>query len=114
MQHVEAVNAHDSARLLDTFTPNAVWATGHNVVHGTEALAELFDAWLWSLAPSLEVLSLVCEGRRAAAQLREVLTLDGETQDFTIGAFFHIQDGRISEGRVYREGTADVDVQQQN
>jgi len=109
-EHLRAFNDHDTPALLAGFAPDAVWATGHDAFVGADALADLFDEGLWTLRPSLEVLSLVCDGERAAAELREELVVDGETRTFTIGAFFVVDgDGLITRGRVYREGSADIE-----
>jgi len=109
LEHVAAFNAHDTARLLAGLAPDARWATGQDVVVGAAALAELFDEGLWTMTPSLDLLSLVCEGPRAAAELRETLVVDGETRTFTVGAFFVVDEGGlITSGRVYREGSADI------
>jgi hypothetical protein len=85
-----------------------VWITGSDRVAGRTALAELFDEWLWSTSPSLETLSLLVDGERAAAQLRETMTVDGEVREFIIAVFFEVSDGLISFGKVYREGSADL------
>lgn len=109
-EHVAAFNAHDTARLLAGFTADARWATGQDVFVGTAALADLFDAGLWALDPALEVLSLVVGEDRAAAELRETLTFDGEVRTFTVAVFLDVDgDGLIRRGRVYREGSADLD-----
>jgi ketosteroid isomerase-like protein len=108
-EHLAAFNAHDTRRLLAGFAADAVWNTGRDVARGTAELAELFDDWLWSLRPSLETRSLLVDGDRAAAQLVERLTVDGAEQVFAIGVFFHVRDGLIVSGKVYREGSADLE-----
>lgn len=107
-EHIAAFNAHDTQRLITGLAPDAVWITGSDTVTGRTALADLFDDWLWSMAPSLTALSIVVEGDRAAAQLREVLTDDGQRREFTIAVFFDVTDGLIARAKVYREGTADL------
>jgi hypothetical protein len=110
VEHLAAFNAHDTARLLDGFAPQARWVTGQDTFVGTAALEGVFDDGLWTLAPSLEILTLVCDGPRAAAELREVLVVEGEQRAFTIGAFFVVNErGLITSGRVYREGSADIE-----
>lgn len=109
LEHLAAFNAHDSTRLLAGLAADARWATGQDVLLGSAALAELFDQELWSLDPSLELLSLICDGERAAAELRELITIDGAQRSFTIGTFFHVQHGLVRSVRVYREGTADLE-----
>ncbi|MEP7021672.1 MAG: nuclear transport factor 2 family protein [Pseudonocardiales bacterium] len=109
LAHVEAFNEHSTARLLDSLSKDAVWATGQDIVTGRAELARLFDQGLWDLAPSLDVRSLVVDGTAVAAQLYEELTLDGERQGFHIAVFFAISDGLIRTAKVYREGSADID-----
>jgi uncharacterized protein len=107
-EHVAAFNAHDTERLLAGLTPDAVWITGADTVTGRDALAELFDDWLWSTAPHLSFVSVVVEGERAAAQLHEAMTVAGQRREFMIAVFFELADGLIRRAKVYREGTADV------
>ena len=107
-EHVAAFNAHDTGRLLAGLTADAVWITGSDVATGREALAELFDDWLWSTEPELSVVSMVADGDRAAAQLHEAMTVDGRRREFMIAVFFELADGLIRRAKVYREGTADV------
>jgi ketosteroid isomerase-like protein len=107
-EHLAAFNAHDTSRLLAGFAPEAVWITGSDTVTGQAALAELFDDWLWSLRPALRAISIIVEGDRAAAQLHESMTVDGELREFNIAVFFELHDGLITRGKVYREGSADL------
>lgn len=107
-EHLAAFNAHDTARLLAGFATDAVWITGEDVVQGRAALAELFDSGLWSMNPSLRVRSIVSDGDRAAAQLHESITVEGEVREFDIAVFFELADGLITRAKVYREGSADL------
>jgi hypothetical protein len=108
-QHLAAFNAHDSDRLLGWFAIDAVWSTGRDVMRGHDELAELFDAGLWQLDPSLTTIAVVADEHLVAAQLHERITIDGELREFSIAAFFHVVDGLITKAKVYREGTADLD-----
>jgi uncharacterized protein len=108
LEHIAAFNAHDSARLLAGFTTDAVWITGADRFAGPTALAEVFDAWLWTMSPHLELLGLVVDGERAAAQLRESLVVDDARREFDIAVFFELDAGQIRLGKVYREGSADL------
>jgi hypothetical protein len=108
-EHLAAFNAHDTERLLAGFGPDIVWSTGRDVMRGTTALAEVFDAGLWELAPSLATIAVVAEGGVVAAELHERITVDGELREFDIAAFFEVADGLIHRAKVYREGTADLD-----
>ena len=106
VRHLAAFNAHDTDRLLAGLAPDAVWITGHDVATGRAALAEVFDDWLWSMRPRLEVVALVVDGDTVAAELRESLTVDGATREFAIAAFFRIENGLITRAKIYREGNA--------
>jgi ketosteroid isomerase-like protein len=108
-EHVAAFNAHDTARVLAGFAPDAVWATGQDVVRGSDSLAELFDAGLWQLEPSLHVLTLLGEETLVAAELHETITVEGARHDFRIAVFFTVEAGLIQAAKVYREGSADID-----
>lgn len=108
-EHLAAFNAHDTGRLLAGFGPDIVWSTGRDVMRGPAALANLFDAGLWALAPSLATISMVADDAVVAAELHERITVDGEVREFSIAAFFQVVEGRIRRVTVYREGTADID-----
>jgi uncharacterized protein len=108
LEHVAAFNAWDTGRLLAGFGADAVWVTGQDRFAGHGELAALFDAGLWELAPHLDVLTLVCADRGAAAQLHERLTVDGEAREFDIAVFFELDGGLITRAKVYREGSADL------
>jgi uncharacterized protein len=107
-EHLAAFNAHDPQRLLAGFTPDAVWITGADTFTGRAALADVFDDWLWSLQPHLDVHAVLVDGGRAAVQAREAITIDGERQQFQIAVFFEFADGLITRAKVYREGSADL------
>jgi hypothetical protein len=108
-EHLAAFNAHDTERVLAGFASDAVWATGQDVARGSDALAELFDAGLWELDPSLRVLTLVDADPLVAAELHETLKVGGERRDFRIAVFFTVAGGLIRSAKVYREGSADID-----
>jgi ketosteroid isomerase-like protein len=107
-EHLAAFNAHDTERLLTGFAADAVWITGQDVVRGRDALAELFDAGLWSMNPHLEVRSIVAADDRAAAQLLESITVDGVVREFEIAVFFTLAEELIVHAKVYREGSAQL------
>ena len=109
IEHVAAFNAHDTTRLLAGLSPDAAWTTGADTFRGTAELTDVFDPWLWSLRPSLQVLSVVADESCAAAELRERLTVDDAEQVFDIGGFFTVADGLILRAKIYREGRADLD-----
>ena len=108
-EHLAAFNAHDTARLLAGFAPDAVWITGQDSATGTAELAELFDDWLWSLDPHLETIRSAVDGDTVAAELHERITVDGARREFSIAAFFTVTDGLITRAKIYREGNADID-----
>jgi uncharacterized protein len=45
---------------------------------------------------------------RAACQLIEKPTFDGEEKVFFIAGFYEFRDGRIASAKIYREGSADL------
>lgn len=107
--HVEAFNAHDRQRLLAGLAPDVAWSTGTDTFRGTQALAEIFDDGLWAMQPSLTVVDLLVDEDRAAAQMVEVLTVEGRQRRFMIACFLEVRAGRIQRAKVYREGSADID-----
>jgi len=109
LDHVEAFNTHDRARLLRGVAEDVVWSTGRDTTVGVEALAEIFNDGLWVMQPSLTVEHLLVQGNRAGAQMSEALTVVGEQRCFAIAVFFHIRGGRIRQAKVYREGSADIE-----
>jgi ketosteroid isomerase-like protein len=108
--HVAAFNAHDSARVLAGLAGDVVWRTGTDTVRGIAAAEELFDDWLWSLRPSLEIRSLVAGEGAAAAELVERLTHEGQEQVFPIAVFLRFEGDLIAQATVYREGSADLET----
>lgn len=107
--HVEAFNAHDRPRLLAGLAPDVAWSTGADTFHRTQALAEVLDDGLWAMQPSLKVVDLLVDEDRAAAQMVEVLTVEGRQRRCMIACFFDFRAGRIQRVKVYREGSADID-----
>lgn len=107
-EHVDAFNAGDVDTLIDGFTDDAVWITGTSVVSGRDDLRTFFAAAIAGLHPTLAVLDVVAEADRAACQLTETITVDGEVRSFPIAVFFTLADRKISSAKVYREGSAEV------
>jgi ketosteroid isomerase-like protein len=107
-EHLAAFNAHDTARLLAGLAPDAVWITGQDTVRGRDALADLFDDWLWSLEPHLDPMSTLIDGEHAAVQLHESITDGSARRDFHIALFLEFAGGLITRAKVYREGSADL------
>ncbi|MFJ1796419.1 nuclear transport factor 2 family protein [Kitasatospora griseola] len=108
-EHVRAFNDRDVDALMDGFTDDAVWITGATVVSGRAALTELFVAAMADLLPTLTVQNLLVGGDRAACQLVETLTVDGERRVCSIAGFYRLRDGRIASAKIYREGSAEVE-----
>jgi hypothetical protein len=107
-EHIAAFNAHDTERLISGLAEDAVWATGQDVEVGHDRLRVLFDDWLWSLDPRLEIDNIIARDSRVAAQLRERLSVDGKREMKNIAAFFEIVGDKIQRVKVYREGSADI------
>ncbi len=108
IEHVDAFNAHDTARLLRGFAGDAVWSTGTDVFRGPEVAAVFGDS-LWALEPQLEVRALVADVSSAGVEFRETIVLGGTANTFDIAAFMTFRDGLISRVKVYREGSADIE-----
>jgi uncharacterized protein len=108
--HVAAFNAHDTHRLLTGLARDVEWTTGADTVVGHAALADLFDSWLWSLDPRIDVLRVVAAGDEVAAELRESLNVNGVRRHFTIAGFFTVRGDVIARATIYRAGSADLET----
>jgi hypothetical protein len=106
--HVRAFNDRDVDALMSGFTDDALWITGATVARGRAELTELFAEAMTGLLPTLTVQSLLVESGRAACQLIETLTVDGEEAICFIAGFYEFRDGRIASAKIYREGSAEV------
>lgn len=106
--HVDAFNARDRSRLLAGLATDVVWSTGTDTFRGVQALVDVFDDGLWAMQPSLTIMDLLVDGHRAAAQMLEVLKVDGQQRRFMIACFFEVWAGRIHSVKVYREGSANI------
>ncbi|MFJ6217099.1 nuclear transport factor 2 family protein [Streptomyces sp. NPDC092296] len=106
--HVRAFNDRDVDALIGGFTEDACWITGSTTVRGRAELTELFSGAMSGLLPTLVVRSLLADADRAACQLVETLTVDGEEVICSIAGFYEFRDGRIASAKIYREGSADV------
>jgi hypothetical protein len=105
-EHLKAFNAHDSARLLAGLAKDAQWITGSDVIEGHDELADVFDAGLWAMDPSLDVLRAAAGPGTVAVELLEQMTKDGEVRQFHIAVFYDVADGLIQRVKVFREGNA--------
>jgi ketosteroid isomerase-like protein len=108
LQHLAAFNDHDQDRLLRGLDENVVWSTGTDRFEGRHAMRDVFDPWLWSKAPHLDLVRLVVEGDAAAAECIERMVVDGEAVEFPIAVFFTVQAGLLVRVEVFREGSADL------
>ena len=107
--HVDAFNARDLDALMAGFTDDAVWITGTTTIRGHDDLTRFFEVAMVGLLPRLIIEDLVADGDRAACQLTEALTANGEVRTFSIAGFHRIRGGRIASAKIYREGTADLE-----
>ena len=106
--HVRAFNNHDIDALMSGFTDDACWITGSAVVRGRAELTEMFTGAMTGLLPTLTIQNLLATSDRAACQLIETLTVDGEEKTYFIAGFYELRDGRIASAKIYREGSAEV------
>jgi uncharacterized protein len=108
-QHVSAFNAQDLDALLAGLTPDARWVTGASTATGRTELAELFGG-AFEVAPTLRLVTLVADGDRVAAELIERLVHDGVAHEFAIAGFYRFEDGQIAAAKIYREGSAELGI----
>jgi uncharacterized protein len=106
--HVRAFNDRDVGALVSGFTGDACWVTGSTVVRGRAELAAFFASAMTGLLPTLTIQNLLVTSDRAACQLVERLTFDGEEKVFFIAGFYELRDGRIASAKIYREGSAEL------
>ena len=89
--HVDAFNARDLDALMAGFTDDAVWITGTTTIRGHDDLTRFFEVAMVGLLPRLIIEDLVADGDRAACQLTEALTANGEVRTFSIAGFHRIR-----------------------
>jgi hypothetical protein len=106
--HVRAFNDRDIDALMTGFTDDACRITGSSVARGRAELAELFTSAMAGLLPTLTIQNLLVTSDRAACQLIEKLTFDGEEKVYFIAGFYELRDGRIASAKIYREGSAEL------
>ncbi|GIH18614.1 nuclear transport factor 2 family protein [Rugosimonospora africana] len=107
-KHVAAFNSRDLDALMAGFTEDASWVTGTSVARGHDELTELFAGAMAGLLPTLSIENLLADGDRAACQLTETLTFEGEERMYSIAGFYRLRDGRIASAKIYREGSAEL------
>jgi ketosteroid isomerase-like protein len=108
LDHIESFNNHDTAGVLRGLAPDVVWVTGTDAHRGRSSLLDVFDDWLWSLNPHLEIARLIAEGSSAALECVETLVVDGRQSTFRLAVFFDVCDGLLASVKVFREGTAQL------
>ena len=107
-EHVRAVNAGDLPALLAGFAADARFQTGDHVVIGSDDIRAFFTEAFAGLRPQLEITNLFVDEGRAACELRDTVTVDGEKRTYASAAFFSLDRGVITDVKVYREGLATV------
>ncbi|HWC20681.1 MAG TPA: nuclear transport factor 2 family protein [Flexivirga sp.] len=106
--HVAAFNDRDVRGLLDGFTEDAEWVTGHYRCAGRTELEELFTGAFAAIAPRLGIVRVVGGHGVVAAELVEDMTIDGRPVRAPIAGFYTVRDGLIVGAKIYREGSADI------
>ena len=90
------------------FSVDATWTTGTESLRGAGQLEELFAGAFRELCPQLHVQSILAQGDRVACELREDFVADGSERSEPIAGFYRVAHGRITAGKIYREGSAEV------
>lgn len=106
-RHIEAFNAGDADSLLADFTPTATWVTGDYTVPSGE-LRPFFETAMRSIRPRLGLIRTIDGGATVAAEMTETWTHQGETKSAALVAVFDLEEGKIDQAKIYREGSADA------
>lgn len=106
-RHIAAFNARDVDALLADFTDSASWITGDYVVP-EGGMREIFTEAMQSLTPRLSLQRVIDGGDVVAVEVREAWSRDGSEKSAELVAVFDLEDGKVSQAKVYREGSADV------
>ena|SRR5947209_1780685 len=108
-RHIAAFNARSIDDICATFSEEAVFTTGIDVVQGAAALRDFFQDAFSGAELALELRRAVVENDVAACELVEVISLPGEqVRQVAIAAFYTIRHGLLEQVKVYREGTAEL------
>lgn len=107
-RHIAAFNDRDLDALLAGFADDALWVTGKYTCRGHVELRELFAGAFSSIAPRLEVRSVLAVDDLVAAELVEYMVVDDHEVTAPIAGFYTVRDGRILRAKIYREGSADI------
>lgn len=105
--HLQAFNARDLERSIGGLSETVVWRTGTDVVVGRAAVEAFLGDAISGLLPTLRIRSLVAGEDLVACELEERYRHEGVDHRAAIAAFFRFTGERISEVKVYREGSAD-------
>ena len=104
--HLEAFNARDPEAVVATFTDDAVFAAGEQIVVGRRALHTMFaDAFGAPIHARLDVRQAVVDEQTVACELTETITVEGATHELDVAAFYRVRDGLLSRVKVYRDLT---------
>ena len=60
------------------------------------------------LSPHLTIQTMLSDGDQVACELTEQLVVDDTTRVDHIAGFYRVHSGRITEAKIYREGSADA------
>lgn len=102
--HLAAFNARDAEAVAATFTEDATFVAGEQVVIGRSALRAMFaDAFAAPLRAHLALRHAVVDGAAAACELVETLESPGGRHELDVAAFYAARDGRLARVRVYRD-----------
>lgn len=107
-EHLAAFNTGDLDALAASFTEDAVFAAGGEVVIGRRAIAGVFaDALAAPVEAVLELRRAVVDGSEIACELVERLGADEDAPELAVAAFYSVRNGRLARARVYRDHGAD-------
>ena len=90
------------------FSTDVTWVTGADRFQGAAAVRTLFAGAFAELSPQLQLRSLLAEGDLVACELREDYSTGGVEHTDFIAGFYRVEAGRITDAKIYREGSADV------
>lgn len=106
-RHISAFNAHDVDALLADFASSATWVTGDYTVPEGH-LREFFTSAMESLTPQLSLHRIIDGGDVVAAEMSEDWSHEGEAKRARLISVFDLSDGKITQAKIYREGSADA------
>lgn len=109
LQHLDAFNRRDIDALCAGLAHDVVFVTGADLVTGRDQACRFFEeALAGSVDLFLDLQRAIVQGDTVACELRESITTQGVTRDEPIAAFYTVQQGLLTNVKVYREGSADL------